>query len=262
MLGATLGRGCEHGACGSGIGRDKGRAAADRRRGPHRRRATARARHAVQAQRPFRERDPRGDRRRLGIAGERSKRSRRMSTSRSRARSSPRTTRPTFPSTARSTPIAAASMAASIVSRGRPTPIWASRRGSISRRRFSSRRAPRSFWSANLSAPNYTPKDDRDRHQHRSLSAAREAPSRHALDSRSAGARQTSGRPSSPNRRWSCAISIFSRRWPVRVSPRSRSRVTTLDPQARADHGAARRDAGAPARHHRKARRRRRPRRR
>ena len=44
-----------------------------------------------------------------------------------------RNDRPTFPSTARSIPIAAASTAASIASRGRPTPISACRRASISR---------------------------------------------------------------------------------------------------------------------------------
>ena len=56
------------------------------------------------------------------------------------------TSRPTFPSTARSIRIAAASTAASIASRGRRTPIWACRRGWISNRSCSPSRTPPSCW--------------------------------------------------------------------------------------------------------------------
>ena len=82
-------------------------------------------------------------RRRLGTRSRNCRRSRPRCRSRSRAPSSPATSRPTFPSTARSTPIAAASMAASTASRGRPTPIWACRRGSTSNRSCSPSRMPR-----------------------------------------------------------------------------------------------------------------------
>ena len=94
-------------------------------------------------------------------AGNRSRncrRSRPRCRSRSRARSSPATNRPTFPSTARSIPIAAASMAASTASRGRRTPIWACRRGSISSRSCSPSRMRRRLLERELAKPGYEPR--------------------------------------------------------------------------------------------------------
>ena len=76
-------------------------------------------------------------------------RSRPKSFTNARAPSSRAMNRPIFPSTVRSIPIAAASTAASIVSRGRPTPMSACRRGSISRASCSSRTAPRRCSNAN-----------------------------------------------------------------------------------------------------------------
>ena len=69
------------------------------------------------------------------------------------------TTRPTFPSTSRSIPIAAVSMAASIVSRGPPTLIWACRRERISEippvRQAQRRRV---CWPKIRRAPGYVPR--------------------------------------------------------------------------------------------------------
>ena len=90
-----------------------------------------------------------------------------------RARSSPATIRPTSPSTARSIRIAAASMAASIASRGRPMPISGCRPGSISRPSCSPSPMPPSCWSASWPRRGYVPRDHRHRHQHRSLPADR-----------------------------------------------------------------------------------------
>ena len=61
-------------------------------------------------------------------------------------------------STARSIPIAAASMAASIASRGRPTPISACRPGSISNPDCSPSRTRRSCWPRNCRRPATSPK--------------------------------------------------------------------------------------------------------
>ena len=83
-----------------------------------------------------------------GRASRNCRRSRPRVGSTRRARSSPATTRRTSRSTARSIPIAAASTAASTASRGRPTPIWACRRGSISNRSCSSSPTRRSCSSA------------------------------------------------------------------------------------------------------------------
>src|SRR5476651_170013 len=60
-----------------------------------------------------------------------------------------RTSRPISALTVRSIPIAAASMAASTASRGRPTPISACRRGSILNPSCSSSRRRRTFWKKN-----------------------------------------------------------------------------------------------------------------
>ena len=72
-----------------------------------------------------------------------------------RARSSPATTRPISASTARSIPIAAASMAASIASRGRATPISACRPASISRAASSTSRRRRRCSRAELRKKGY-----------------------------------------------------------------------------------------------------------
>ena len=117
-------------------------------------------------------------------------------------RSSPATTRPTFPSTARSIPIAAASMAAPIATRGPPTPIWACRRDSISKRKLFAKTNAAELLRARTSAPGYQ----------------RRAPSRSAPTpiptSRSSAATASRGRSwrcwpssairsaSSPSRRW------------------------------------------------------------
>ena len=77
------------------------------------------------------------------------RRSRPRSRSTPRAKSSPATTRRTSASTVRSIPIAAASMAASTASRGRPTPISACRRGSISNRSCSPSPMRRRCWRRN-----------------------------------------------------------------------------------------------------------------
>ena len=86
------------------------------RRGPQ---ARPRGRH--QSVRPLRAGQPRMSSTMAGTRSRNCRRSRPRCRSRSRARSSPATNRPTFPSTARSIPIAAASMAASTASRGRRT---------------------------------------------------------------------------------------------------------------------------------------------
>ena len=67
-----------------------------------------------------------------------------------RGASSPATSRPISASTARSIPIGAASMAASIASRGRRMPFSGCRPDSISRRSCSPRPMPRRRWSASL----------------------------------------------------------------------------------------------------------------
>ena len=61
--------------------------------------------------------------------------------------------RPISASTARSTLTGAASMAASIASRGRPTPFSGCRRGSTSRPSCSPRPMPRRRWSASWPSP-------------------------------------------------------------------------------------------------------------
>ena len=92
-----------------------------------------------------------------GRARRRPSRSRPKSRGKSPRRSSPATNRPTSGSTARSIPIAAASTAASIATRGRPTPIWGSRPGSISKPGCSPRSARRSLLERELASPKYRP---------------------------------------------------------------------------------------------------------
>ena len=65
---------------------------------------------------------------------------------------------------------------------------------------------------------------DRDRHQHRSLSADRARAQNHARHSRSAGARRPSRRHRHQIGAGRRATSIFSRGWPSAISPRSRFR--------------------------------------
>ena len=74
------------------------------------------------------------------------------------ARSSPATIRRTSRSIARSIPIAAASTAASTASRGRPTPISASRPASISRSKLFAKPDAPKLLERELSAPGYVPR--------------------------------------------------------------------------------------------------------
>ncbi len=71
----------------------------------------------------------------------------------------------------------------------RPTmPISGFRRGSISRSELYVKQDAAEQLERELSAPGYTPQDDRDRHQYRSLSADRAAARDHAAHARGAGA--------------------------------------------------------------------------
>ena len=106
----------------------------------------------------------------------------------------PQRIRPTSPSTARSIPIAAASMAASTASRGRRTPIWACRPGSISNRSCSPSRMRRELLEKELSKAGYEPRTiaigtNTDPYQPIEKQLAH-----HARDPRSAGGAQPSGR--------------------------------------------------------------------
>ena len=89
--------------------------------------------------------------------------------------SSRATIRPTSPSTARSIPIGAASMAASTASRGRRTPIWACRPGSISRRKLFVKDGAAELLERELVGAGLPAAHHRDRHQHRPLPADRDA---------------------------------------------------------------------------------------
>ena len=93
-----------------------------------------------------------------GRASTNCRRSRPRSRSTPRARSSPATTRPISASTARSIPIAAASMAASTASRGRPMPFSACRPGSISNPNCSPSPTRRQLLEKELAAPDYEPR--------------------------------------------------------------------------------------------------------
>ena len=172
-----------------------------RTRGRDRARAAARPRRAIQRQRPLRGGGAGRLRRRLaehrGPAAVQDHGRR----STPRARSSPATTRPTSASTARSTRTAAASTAASTVSPGRRTPISACRRASTSNRNCLQSPTRRSCWKRNWRRGLRTA-DDRDRHQHRSLSADRARAEDHARHPRGAGTGQAIRSASSPNRRW------------------------------------------------------------
>ena len=75
-----------------------------------------------------------------------------------RERSSPATTPPISASTVRSTPTAAASMAACTASRGRPTPISACRRGSISKSRLFAKPDAPALLEKELAAQDYEPR--------------------------------------------------------------------------------------------------------
>ncbi len=86
------------------------------------------------------------------------RRSRPKCRSKSRARPSPATNRPTFPSTARSILIAAASMAASTASRGRRMPIWAFPPGWTSRPSCLPSRTQPKLLERELAKPGYKPR--------------------------------------------------------------------------------------------------------
>ena len=97
-----------------------------------------------------------------------------------------------------------------------------------------------------LSAAELPAQGHRDRNQHRSLPADRTRAPRHARNSRGSGAGQPSRSRSSPNPRWSCAISISSR--PMADAAGQGGAVgDDARPRSGAGDGAARGDAGAPA---------------
>jgi hypothetical protein len=178
------------------------------------RRAPARPRRRAQLHRPLRAGDAASLRRRLAdIAGGAAALQARKCRSRSRAPSSRATNRRTSPSTARSIPIAAASMAASTASRAPPMPSWACPPGSTSRRSCSPSRTRRSCSSASCpsratsrvsspSAPIPIP-TSRSRRTWRIMRQMLEV-----LDKP-----PTIRSASSPSRRSSCATSTFSPAW-------------------------------------------------
>ncbi len=139
---------------------------------PERRRGRGRR---VQPLGPLREAEPRTRRRRLGKPRRPGAVPRPLCRRSGRARSSPPTISPTSPSTARSTPIGAASTAASTASRAPPTPIWACRRASISRPSCSPSPTPPSLLEKELAKPELRAAHHRHRHQHRPLPADRGA---------------------------------------------------------------------------------------
>ena len=129
-----------------------------------------------------------------GRASTNCRRSRPRSRSTPPARSSPATTRPISASTARSIPIAAASTAASTALRGRPMPISACRRGSISKSKLLVKPDAPELLEKELAAPDYEPRmiaigTNTDPYQ--PIERERQD---HARHSRSAGARRPSGR--------------------------------------------------------------------
>ena len=134
-------------------------------------------------------------------------------------------------STARSIPIAAASTAASIVSRGRPTPISASRRASISRSKLFMKPDAPALLESELSAPGYEPRTiaigtNTDPYQ----PIERQSPD-HARHPRSAGARRPSGRHRHQIGAGRCATSTFWRAMAERNLVKVALSVTTLDPK-------------------------------
>jgi hypothetical protein len=146
---------------------------------------------------------------------------------------------PDIPSTARSIPIAAASMAASIASPGRPMPIWACPPGSISNKAVrQARRAELLEKELSKRATSRAP----------SRSAPIPIPTSrssgmadHARDPRSADRAPTTRSASSPNRRSSCATSTSCRAWPSADWPRSRCRSPRSTASWRARWSRARR---------------------
>ena len=145
-------------------------------------------------------------------------------------RSSPATARPTSASTARSIPIAGASMAASIASRGRPTPITTCRPGSISKAGCSSSPTRRKLLHAALSRPGYECGADRAGHQHRSLPADRGALAGHPLACSNCCSRRATPSPSPPSPTACFATSTSSPRRPSSGIASVAISVTSLDP--------------------------------
>ena len=185
--------------------------------------ASARARRHDQSRRALSRASSGSARMMAGARSANCRRSGPRSRSRSRARSSRRTIRPISPSTARSTPIAAASMAASTASRGRATPISACRRGSISRRKLTAKPDAALLLEKELSAASYQPRTiaigtNTDAYQ------PIEKKLRIMRRSWRCWSASTIRSASSPNRRWCSATSTSSRRWRPRGWPRSRSR--------------------------------------
>ncbi len=138
-------------------------------------------------------------------------------------RSSPATSRPTLASTGRSIPIAAASMAAFIAMRGRPTPIWGFPPGSISKPAVR-QRARRRASGARARLAQVQARAHRLRRQHRPLSADRAAISHHSVADRGRSPTPGTRSPSSPNRTSFCATSTSWRRWRATTWSRSSSR--------------------------------------
>ena len=140
------------GRCRDGQCDDRGERRADRRGAP------ARPRRRHQPDRPFRAGDAPCLRRRLGLARGTAAVQDRSAGREAAHHHHAQRIRPTFPSTARSIPIAAASMAASTALRGRRTAIWACRRGSISNRSCSPSRMRRGCSTRSLSKEGYQPR--------------------------------------------------------------------------------------------------------
>ncbi len=149
------------------------------------------------------------------------RRSRPSCRSSGRERSSRATSRPTFLSTARSIPIAAASMAASTASRGRPTPISGCRPGSISNRSCSQARR-RGAPGEGAAKPGYQPRTiaigtNTDPYQPIERDGGSAPDPRGAVDGEPSGRhRHQVGAGGARHRTW--------RRWPSAGSPRWRSR--------------------------------------
>ena len=158
----------------------------------HRKKRTQGTRRALESSGPLRPYRYRSRGRWVGIR-KRLRRAWRRACSRiARRASSPPTTPRTSASTNRSIRTGDVNTDASIVTRGRATPTWGSRPGSISRR-SSSTRTSRAGAGGGAGAPALRVQAHHARLQHRSLPAGGDAPRGHALDPRSAGGVPPSG---------------------------------------------------------------------
>ena len=110
------------------------------------------------------------------------------------SRSSRATTAPTSRSTGRSTPTAAASMAASTAI-ARPSHGYLGHSAGLDfETKLFAKSNAAALLGTELAKPGYKPRDDRARRQYRPLSADRARATHHAIDPRSAGANEPSGR--------------------------------------------------------------------